>query len=197
MTYYGYARVSTRDQNEARQIERFNNNGITNIYTDKQSGKSFDRKQYCFLKRKLKKNDVLFVCSLDRFGRNYDEIQNEWRSLVARGVDIVVLDMPLLDTRVHDGGLTGKFISDLVLQILAYVAQQEREFIHKRMAEGIACAKQRGVKFGRPKANLPGDFDTIAMDVRSGALSLTDGAKRLNMKPSLFRYHFNKRGYQS
>ena len=152
---YGYARVSTKEQNEARQIIALTEFGVNQkaIFIDKQSGKDFDRPGYRRLLKKLKPGDVLIVESIDRLGRNYEEILDEWRLLTKKEkVAIVVLDMPLLDTRERkQGDLTGAFVADLVLQILAYVAQTEREFIKKRQAEGIAAAKARGVQFGRSR----------------------------------------------
>lgn len=149
---YGYIRVSSTDQNEDRQLIAMQKMEVQkkNLYIDKQSGKDFDRPQYKRLVKRLKRGDLLYVMSIDRLGRNYEDIQQQWRILTKeRGVDICVIDMPLLDTR-HGRNLMGTFIADLVLQILSFVAQNERESIRKRQAEGIAAAKIRGVRFGRP-----------------------------------------------
>lgn len=158
---YGYIRVSTREQNESRQIVAMREAGVpaNNIYMDKQSGKDFEREGYRRMVRKLKPGDTLFVKSIDRLGRNYDEILEQWR-IITKGkkAAIVVLDMPLLDTR-QGRDLTGTLIADIVLQILSYVAQTEREFIRQRQAEGIAAAKGRGVRFGRPPMELPSEYD--------------------------------------
>ena len=160
MNVYGYIRVSSRDQNEDRQRIALRERGVEDgfIYTDKVSGKDFDRPQYRKLAKKLKPGDLLMIQSIDRLGRNYEELQNQWRILTKeKNVDICVIDMPLLDTR-QGKDLMGTFIADLVLQILSFVAQNEREFIRKRQAEGIAAAKAKGVKFGRPPIPLPDNF---------------------------------------
>ena len=157
---YGYIRVSSRDQNEERQLIALKEVGVAdkNIYLDKQSGKDFDRPKYKRLLRKIKKDDVLYIKSIDRLGRNYEEIQNQWRILTKeKGIDIVVLDMPLLDTR-RGKDLMGTFLSDIVLQVLSFVAENERINIRQRQAEGIAAAKARGVRFGRPPKSLPENF---------------------------------------
>ena len=164
MPIYGYIRVSTREQNEARQLAALSGLHIPsgNIYLDKQSGKNFDRPAYCRLLRRLRSGDVLYILSIDRLGRNYDDILEQWRIITKqKGADIVVLDFPLLDTRARLEGqdLTGRFVADLVLQILAYVAQKERENIRQRQAEGIAAAKARGVKLGAARKPVPEDFD--------------------------------------
>ena len=156
-TVYGYIRVSSVDQNEDRQIVALRGRGIPerNIFMDKQSGKDFDRPQYKRMVKKLKPGDLLCVLSIDRLGRNYEEIQDQWRRLTKEiGADISVIDMPLLDTR-NGKDLMGTFIADLVLQILSFVAQNERENIRKRQAQGIAAARARGVRFGRPPRPLP------------------------------------------
>lgn len=162
---YGYVRVSSKDQCEDRQLLALKEFGIVerNIYTDKISGKNFNRPQYHRLMKKLKQRDVVVILSIDRLGRNYDEIQNQWRIITKeKQADIVVLDMPLLDTRKsQNNDLTGTFIVDLVLQILAYVAQIERENIKQRQKEGIHEAKCRGVQFGRPRKNIPDNFDDV------------------------------------
>ena len=157
---YGYIRVSSTDQNEDRQLIALHGKGIPDnrIYMDKQSGKDFNRPKYKRLVRRVKQGDLLYILSIDRLGRNYREIQEQWRLLTQeKGIDICVLDMPLLDTR-QGKDLMGTFIADLVLQILSFVAQSERESIRKRQAEGIAAAKARGVKFGRPPVPLRGNF---------------------------------------
>ena len=157
---YGYVRVSSTDQNEDRQLVALRERGITkkDIYMDKLSGKDFNRPQYKKLVRKLRMGDVLYILSVDRLGRNYEEIQEQWRVLTKEiGIDICVIDMPLLDTR-NGKDLMGTFIADLVLQILSFVAQSERENIRSRQAQGIAAAKEKGVRFGRPKKDLPEDF---------------------------------------
>ena len=166
MTAYGYVRVSSTDQNEDRQMLALGEKSIPreNIYMDKQSGKDFHRPRYCALTRRLRRGDVLYVLSIDRLGRNYEEIQQQWRYLTKEiGIDIVVLDMPLLDTR-QGKDLMGTFIADLVLQILSFVAQSERENIKKRQAEGIAAAKARGVRFGRPERQIPDNFPQLVRE---------------------------------
>ena len=160
MTEYGYVRVSSTDQNEERQISALREKQILqkNIYKDKQSGKDFVRPQYKKMLKRPKAGDLLYILSIDRLGRNYEEIQNQWRILTKEiGVDICVIDMPLLDTR-NGKDLMGTFIADLVLQMLSFVAQSERENIRKRQSEGIAAAKKRGVKFGRPDIPPPECF---------------------------------------
>ena len=163
MNIYGYVRVSSIDQNEDRQIAALREVSVPEkkIFMDKQSGKDFERPYYKKLVRKLKAGDLLYILSIDRLGRNYEEIQNQWRVLTKEiGIDICVLDMPLLDTR-NGKDLMGTFIADLVLQILSFVAQSERENIKKRQAEGIAVAKAKGVKFGRPEKKVPDDFGKV------------------------------------
>ncbi len=165
---YGYVRVSSREQNEARQLAAMCNAGIRteHIFADKQSGRDFDRPQYKKLLRRLRRGDTLFVHSIDRLGRNYREIIEQWQYLTSeKGVDIVVLDMPLLDTRQRDAGLMGLFISNLVLQILSYVAQTECDNIRRRQAEGIAAAKARGVAFGRHAIEIPPNFRSRAAEL--------------------------------
>jgi len=160
---YGYIRVSSAEQNEDRQVKALSEMGVSseNMLIDKQSGKDFQRKAYKWLVKKLKSGDILYIVSIDRLGRNYEEIQSQWRMLTKeKGVDIVVLDMELLDTRLHKN-LIGTFISDIVLQILSFVAQSERENIRKRQADGIAAAKARGVRFGRPEAKIPENFGEL------------------------------------
>ena len=164
MKIYGYMRVSTKEQNEKRQQLALFNYGVAkeNIYLDKISGDTFERKEYKKMIKKLQAGDLLVISSIDRLGRNYDEIIKQWRMIIEDiEADIKVLDMPLLDTTVNNDELIGKFISDIVLQILSYVAQTERENIRKRQAEGISVAKAKGVKFGRPKKKRPKDFEMI------------------------------------
>ena len=170
---YGYARVSTKEQNELRQLIALREFGLTDraIFVDKQSGKDFDRRSYQRLLRKLKDGDTLVIKSIDRLGRNYEEILEQWRIITKeKSAAIVVLDMPLLDTR-RNRDLTGTLIADIVLQLLSYVAQTEREFIHQRQAEGIAAAKARGVKFGRPRKVLPEGFGEVKARWERGELS--------------------------
>ena len=162
---YGYARVSTINQHLDRQIIELQKVGLldSQIFIDKESGKDFNRANYKKLIKKLKPEDVLFVKSIDRLGRNYNMVLDEWRALTKeKGVDIVVIDMPLLDTRIKGKNLVGKFIADVVLQVLSFVAENERETMRQRQAEGIKIAKLRGVKFGRPAINIPDGFDIIA-----------------------------------
>ena len=180
---YGYARVSTKEQNEQRQIialEEFGLN-LRQIFIDKQSGKDFERANYQRLTRRLKEGDTLVVKSIDRLGRNYNEILEQWRIITKeKGAAIVVLDMPLLDTR-KNRDLTGTLIADIVLQLLSYVAQTEREFIHQRQAEGIAAAKARGVKFGRPRKALPEGFGEVKACWERGELSARAAGKLLGV----------------
>lgn len=187
---YGYIRVSTRDQNEDRQLIALRELKIPekNIFMDKQSGKDFNRPQYKRLVRKLKKDDLLYIKSIDRLGRNYAEILEQWRLLTqTKGIDIVVLDMPLLDTR-RGKDLMDTFLSDIVLQVLSFVAENERTNIRQRQAEGIAAAKARGVQFGRPPAPLPKNFYSIYQKWRIGEISSTQAAKECEMPRSTFRY---------
>lgn len=171
---YGYARVSTTSQHLDRQIIELQKVGLldSQIYVDKESGKDFNRSNYKKLLRKLKSGDVLFIKSIDRLGRNYNMVLDEWRYLTKeKGVDIVVIDMPLLDTRIEGKNLVGKFIADVVLQVLSFVAENERETMRQRQAEGIRMAKLRGVKFGRPSKDIPDDFDKIVILYRSGMIT--------------------------
>ena len=187
---YGYIRVSTREQNEDRQLIALREMAVpeANLFMDKQSGKDFQRPQYRKLVRKLKKDDLLYIKSIDRLGRNYEEIQNQWRILTKeKGVDIVVLDMPLLDTR-RGKDLMGTFLSDIVLQVLSFVAENERTNIRQRQAEGIAAAKARGVRFGRPPSPLPRDFHSCYQRWKAGAISCTKAAQKCGMPLSTFRY---------
>ena len=179
MKTYGYIRVSNIDQNEDRQLIGMNRLQIpqSQIHIDKQSGKNFERPQYKALIKKLKPGDLLYVLSIDRLGRNYEEIQNQWRILTKeKGVDICVIDMPLLDTRLHKD-LMGTFISDLVLQILSFVAQSERENIKKRQAQGIAAAKAKGVHMGRPVKEVPDNFGTLIKQWERKQISMEDVLK--------------------
>lgn len=190
MTIYGYVRVSTREQNEDRQLIALREVGVENkyIFLDKQSGKNFDRPQYKKLLRKLKKDDLLYIKSIDRLGRNYEEILQQWRLLTKdKWIDIVVLDMPLLDTR-RGKDLMGTFLSDIVLQVLSFVAENERTNIRQRQAEGIAAAKARGVKFGRPPKPLPEGFHDAYQRWKHGEITGTAAAKECGMPLSTFRY---------
>lgn len=189
MKEYGYARVSAKDQNLARQIDSFIKFGIPrrNIFTEKKSGKDFCRTEYLKLASTLKKNDLLVIHSLDRLGRNYDQIIAEWRRITQDiGADILVLDMPILDTRSRAYTLIGKFVSDLVLQILSFVAENERLNIKIRQAEGIKLAKERGVKFGRPKTVLSEDFTKAAYRYLKHDISLCDTLFTLGISRSAF-----------
>ena len=173
---YGYVRVTSIDQNEERQTVELSKRNVLpkNIYIDKQSGKSFERQQYKKLVRKLKQGDLLYILSIDRLGRNYLEIQEQWRILTKeKGIDICIIDMPLLDTR-NGKDLTGIFIADLVSQILSFVAQNERENIRKRQAQGIAVAKAQGVKFGRPEIMLPENFGELVREWEKKRLPLSE-----------------------
>lgn len=185
---YGYVRVSSVDQNEDRQLMTLNkvNVPMKNIYMDKLSGKDFNRPQYKKLVRSLKSGDLLYILSIDRLGRNYEEIQNQWRILTKEiGIDICVLDMPLLDTR-NGKDLMGTFITDLVLQILSFVAQSERENIKKRQQEGIAAAKAKGVKFGRPPRPLPENFHEVHQAWRNKIMTLRQAADACGMPEGTF-----------
>lgn len=188
MGIYGYIRVSSRDQNEDRQVIALLNAGVEsdNLFLDKQSGKDFNRKNYKKLVRKLKKDDVLIVKSIDRLGRNYEEILEQWRLITkTKCANIVVLDMPLLDTR-SSRDLIGTLIADIVLQLLSYVAQTEREFIKQRQAEGIAAAKSRGVKFGRPKKEIPNDFIEVHRLWIEKHISTREASRRLSVSYKTF-----------
>ena len=187
---FGYIRVSTREQNEDRQLVAMRELNIPegNLYIDKQSGKNFDRPQYKKLVRKLKKDDLLCVQSIDRLGRNYAEILEQWRVLTKeKGADIMVLDMPLLDTR-RGKNLMGTFLSDIVLQVLSFVAENERINIRQRQAEGIAAAKARGVRFGRPPKPLPENYPSAYRRWKAGEITGTVAAKECGMPLSTFRY---------
>ncbi len=185
---YGYIRVSSNDQNEDRQLIALNEVGVErkNIYLDKKSGKDFDRPQYKKLLRKLKKDDLLYIKSIDRLGRNYEEILQQWSVLTKeKGIDIVVLDMPLLDTR-RGKDLMGTFLSDIVLQVLSFVAENERTNIKQRQAESIAAAKAKGVKFGRPPFPLPDNFYEVYKAWRAGKLTLKEAANACHMPVGTF-----------
>ena len=187
---YGYVRVSAKDQNEDRQIIAMREVGVSekNIYMDKQSGKDFKRKQYKRLVRRMKKDDLLYIKSIDRRGRNYEEIIKQWRYLTKeKRIDIIVLDMPLLDTR-RGKDLMGTFLSDIVLQVLSFVAENERSNIRQRQAEGIAAAKARGVKFGRPPKPLPENFHAVYQRWKNGKITGTKAAEECNMPITTFRY---------
>lgn len=187
-TIYGYVRVSSTDQNEDRQMIALSEAGVPkkNIYMDKMSGKDFDRPQYQKLLKKLKPGDLLYILSIDRLGRNYEEIQKQWRIITKeKNVDVCVIDMPLLDTR-QGKDLMGTFIADLVLQILSFVAQSERENIKKRQAEGIAAAKAKGVRFGRPEKDVPGNFAAIIKLWEQKKLPLSEVLKQCNMSEATF-----------
>ena len=182
---YGYVRVSTKEQVVDRQLVAMKAAGVTNIVVDKASGKDFDRPSYQQLRRKLKRGDLLVIQSLDRFGRSYDDIIDEWRHLVKTvGVDVKVLDMPLLDTRQGEG-LIGRFVGDIVLQILSFVAETERRKIKERQAQGIRCAKARGVRFGRPSVELPANMEECLKRYRDG-LSLRASANAAGISASTF-----------
>lgn len=188
MSIYGYIRVSSRDQNEDRQWVALSETGVPeeNVYPDRQSGKDFNRPQYQKLLRKLKKDDLLYIKSIDRLGRNYEEIQRQWRLLTKeKGVDIVVLDMPLLDTR-RGKDLMGTFLSDIVLQVLSFVAENERTSIRQRQAEGIAAAKAKGVQFGRPPTPLPENFAEVHKAWRSRKMTLKQAANACEMPVGTF-----------
>ena len=187
---YGYIRVSSTDQNEDRQVIALRGKAVPeqNIYMDKLSGKDFNRPQYRKMVKKMRPGDLLYILSIDRLGRNYEEIQSQWRILTKEiGADICVIDMPLLDTR-SGRDLMGTFIADLVLQILSFVAQNERENIRRRQAQGIAAAKARGVRFGRPPRPLPENYPSAYRRWKAGAITGTAAAKECGMPLSTFRY---------
>lgn len=193
---YGYARVSSTDQNLDRQIEAFNKFGVDKIYSDKMSGKNFERDNYIEMSKQLKQGDLLVVKAIDRLGRNYDMIIDEWRKITHEiKADIVVLDMPLLDTRDKEKGLTGKFISDIVLQILSYVAETERANSKQRQAEGIKIAKEKGVHMGRPKYQLPENFKEVAKEWFDKKISVLEALQKTNMSKSTFMKYAEKMGY--
>lgn len=187
-TDYGYVRVSAKDQNEARQIQAMLDFGVQreNIFVDKQSGKDFNRPKYKRILNRLKKGDTLVIQSIDRLGRNYDEILEQWRHITKiKQASIVVIDMPLLDTR-QGRDLTGTLIADIVLQLLSYVAQTEREFIKKRQAEGIAIAKANGVRFGAKPKDRPANYHDVVSEWREGKLSARSAAKMLGIHHTTF-----------
>ena len=188
-TTYGYARVSSRDQNLDRQLDALLAFGVErrNIFADKASGKNFERPEWRRMVAALGEGDVLVVKSIDRFGRDYEEIIDQWRAITrVRGAAVVVLDMPLLDTRREKDGITGVLIGDIVLQLLSYVAQVERESIHQRQAEGIAAAKARGVRFGRPAKQRPMDYETIRESYLARRITRAEAARRLGVSASTF-----------
>ncbi|MDO4343413.1 MAG: recombinase family protein [Eubacteriales bacterium] len=190
MGIYGYIRVSTKEQNGDRQLIAFQELHIPekNTFMDKQSGKDFERPQYKKLVRRLKKDDLLYIKSIDRLGRNYGEILEQWRVLTKKkGIDIVVLDMPLLDTR-RGKDLMGTFLSDIVLQVLSFVAENERTNIRQRQAEGIAAAKAKGVRFGRPPRPLPENYYNAYQQWKAGKITGTAAAKKCGIPLSTFRY---------
>lgn len=185
---YGYVRVSATDQNEDRQLIAMHEKNVpeTNIYTDKQSGKDFNRPQYKRLLKNIKKGDLLYILSIDRLGRNYGEIQKQWYQLTKEiGIDICVIDMPLLDTR-NGKDLMGTFIADLVLQILSFVAESERDNIRIRQQQGISAAREKGVKFGRPETVLPDDFPKIIKEWERGKITTEEAARKCNTSRSTF-----------
>lgn len=188
MSVFGYVRVSSTDQNEDRQMIALRNANVPkkNILIDKQSGKDFERPSYKKLMRRLKAGDLLYILSIDRLGRNYEEIQKQWRVLTKEiGADVCVLDMPLLDTR-NGKDLMGTFIADLVLQILSFVAQNERESIRKRQAEGIAAARARGIKFGRPEKKTPQKFAALVEQWEQKRLPFSEVLRQCNMSEATF-----------
>ena len=191
---YGYARVSAADQNLERQTEQLLNFGVEqkNLFCEKKSGKDFCREEYLRMRRKLKKGDVLVIKSIDRLGRDYRGVLAEWSALTKeREVDIVVLDMPLLDTR-EQHSLIGKFIADIVLQILSFVAENERANIRARQAEGIALAKARGVHMGRPRKEMSESFLTAAKLFSENKLTLAEALEATGLKRQTFLYHFRR-----
>lgn len=194
---YGYIRVSSTDQNEERQVMALKEAGVEEkqMFLDKQSGKDFKRPAYEQLLQKLRTGDLLYVLSIDRLGRDYEEIQRQWRILTKEiGIDICILDMPLLDTR-NGRDLMGTFIADLVLQILSFVAQSERENIRKRQEQGIAAAKERGVQFGRPKIEGPPDFSEIVQDWEGKRITTKEAIFKSNMSRSTFYRRVQEMSY--
>ena len=192
---YAYARVSAKDQNLQRQIAAFSEFGIkkSRIFSEKKSGKDFERKEYKRLLQKLKGGDLLVIKSIDRLGRNYSQIIEEWNRITnIIGADILVLDMPLLDTRTKSDTLVGKFISDIVLQVLSFVAENERENNKARQAEGIKIAREKGVRFGRPSFLYTDEFLTVADDYLCKRIKLRTALKLLNIKQDNFYYHIRK-----
>ena len=186
---YAYIRVSSKDQNIDRQVDAMEKIGISRkqMYIDKQSGMDFQRKNYQRLIKNLKAGDELYVKSIDRLGRNFDDIIEQWTYLTkVKDINIIVLDFPLLDTRNQIDGVTGKFIADIVLQLLSYIAQIERENIHQRQAEGIKLAKQKGIHLGRPRLPIPEDFYSLYLLCKQHKISKREGARRLNTNPTTF-----------
>ncbi len=195
MNTYAYARVSARDQNLGRQLAAFIEFGIdkSRIFSDMKSGKDFERKEYKRLIKKLRAGDLLVIKSIDRLGRNYDRIISEWTHITNTiGADILVLDMPLLDTRGKADTLVGKFISDIVLQVLSFVAQNERENIKARQADGIRIAKENGVKFGRPRRQYSDEFLSVVKDYIEKRISSAEAMKTLKIKQNNFYYHIRR-----
>ena len=195
MCNYAYGRVSAKDQKLERQLDAFMRCGIAfnKIYCDKKSGKDFEREQYKKMIKKIKTGDLLVVKSIDRLGRNYDAIIIEWKHITQEvGADILVLDMPILDTRTYKN-LIGRLIADIVLQLLSFVAENERENIRTRQAEGIAIAKQKGIRFGRPRVTIPSNFSEIAAAYLSHTISYAEALRLTNLRPSTF-YRYVK-GY--
>lgn len=194
MSIYGYIRVSSKDQNEDRQLIALNEAGVKteNIYMDKQSGKDFNRPNYQRLLKRVKKDDLIYIKSIDRLGRNYAEIQNQWRLLTKeKGVDIVILDMPLLDTR-RGKDLMGTFLADIVLQVLSFASENERTNIRQRQSEGIAAAKAKGIRFGRPPKPLPENFYNAYCRWKQGEITGAAAANECKMPLSTFRYKAQK-----
>lgn len=190
---YGYARVSSIDQNEARQIKALRDGGVdeSNIYIDKESGITFNRNNYQSLLKSLQKDDVLIIKSIDRLGRNYEEVKEQWRFIVKeKNVNIKVIDMPLLDTT-NNNDLITTFISDVVLQILSFVAETERINIKQRQKEGILIAKKNGIKFGRPILDTPKRFDKVASDYKAKKITIKEATTTLNMSQSTFYRRLN------
>lgn len=195
MTVFAYARVSAQDQNIARQLDAFHNYGVDDryIFTDKKSGKDFERENYKKLMRRLKKGDLLVIKSIDRLGRNYDSIIQEWKHITNEiNADILVLDMPLLDTRTKADNLVGKFISDIVLQVLSFVAENERANIRQRQREGIISAKNRGVQFGRPQKLYSEEFINAVRNFKNNVISLPQALSITKLKRCNFYYHMHR-----
>lgn len=197
-SFYGYMRVSSAEQNDERQKQELIRWGIVekNIYSDKLSGKDFNRPSYQKLRKRLRESDVLVVKSIDRLGRNYEEIQREWRYIVTeKRADIVIIDMPILDTRTNKD-LIGTLISDIVLQLLSYVAQTEREFIRQRQAEGIAIARAKGIHLGRPPRPIPAEFNEYYDQWRAKQLSFPDFAQKLGVTETQLKWLVRKKSQQ-
>ena len=184
---YGYVRVSTKEQHTDRQEDALQEYGVDMLFIDRQSGKDFSRSSYQLLLETVQAGDLIIIKSIDRLGRNYDEILEQWRLITkVKQVDIVILDMPLLDTRVKGKDITGTFVADLVLQILAYVAQTEREMILQRQREGIAAARARGVRFGRPSMDKPENYEEVSRQWREGEISAREAGRRLHVTHKTF-----------